>query len=367
MKVLHVIIGLGLGGAEKVLTTLVERSTDIEHVVVSLTHHDAYAARLRAAGATVESFGATGTLSGVAVIPPLARMIRRHAPDVVQTWMYHSETIGTLAARLAGHRTVVWNIRRSSILASDQTRRTLMIAKTNARLSRKMPTRIICCAHAAARWHAQLGYDAAKMVVIPNGIDVEAWSSAKAADLALPDGRPLIGCVARYHRSKDHRTLFEALAGLDGWGTLALVGNGMERDNAALLEMVDAAGLPRDKLMLLGPRRDIMDVMAAFDIHVLSSHTEGFPNVVAEAMAAGCLGVASDVGDADHIASGHAQVVPPRDPTAMRAAIDSLLSLSPTKKRERVRAARRHVREHFGMARMVEAYREVWEDAMRAS
>src|SRR3546814_6721096 len=76
----------------------------------------------------------------------------------------------------------------------------------------------------------------------------------------------------------------------------------MDESNRGLMALIDRHGL-RKNIILLGPRQDIPQVMSALDVHVLSSCAEGFPNVVAEAMAAGALCVVTDVGDAAMIKS----------------------------------------------------------------
>ncbi|WP_154389346.1 glycosyltransferase, partial [Bordetella pertussis] len=124
---------------------------------------------------------------------------RRERPDAVQTWMYHADLIGGVAARLAGIRAVAWGIRNSGEHLDRSSRSARLVLKLCARLSARLPAAIVCAAQDAATRHRQHGYDGARMVVIPNGYDLSRYA---------PDAQ------ARERMLKDHANLLAALGGL---------------------------------------------------------------------------------------------------------------------------------------------------------
>ncbi|WP_310467268.1 glycosyltransferase, partial [Sphingomonas sp.] len=213
--VLHIITGLGHGGAENVLDRLVRSDRSNRHIIVSLHTEGALGPGLRAAGCEVHALGFERGSLHLGGLFQLWRIIRGARSAVVQTWMYHPNLVGGVLARLAGVSAIYWNLRRTEL---EQTSvKTRLIGKLGAWLSGAVPDRVICCATSVAEAHARHGYDASKMVVIPNGIDTGRFApdpaarEAGRAALGVAPDATLIGCVARFHPDKDHRSLFAAL------------------------------------------------------------------------------------------------------------------------------------------------------------
>lgn len=369
MTTLHIITGLNDGGAEAVLYRLVTHDPDTRHHVVSLSGPGKYGPLLQEAGIPVTCLHMRRSGPNPFAFGRLWRVIRRLRPDTVQCWMYHSDLAGGVIARLAGCRNVYWGIRASTLISESRSRYKALIVRLSARLSRIVPRRIVACGERARDVHVQQGYDAGRMVVIPNGYDLAEFhpdsrmGASLRKSLGIAPKTPVLGLVARFDPLKDHDNLLQALALLRDRGlapACLLVGTGMDEANAMLVAQIAALGLS-DQVQLLGQRDDIPAVMNALDLHVLASSSEAFPNVLAEAMACGTPCVTTDVGDAALIVGETGWTVPPRDPEALADAIATALAEARGPQwQARQTAARARVADNFSIEQMVARYREVW-------
>ncbi len=374
MRVLHIITSLDDGGAEAVLYRLVTHDPLDCHYVVSLTGEGKYGPLLLERGVVVTAMNMPRGRMTFAGLKGLWRVLRSVRPDVVQTWMYHADLIGGLAARLAG-MPVVWGIRNTTLAPGQSSRITIWVARACAWLSRLVPARIVVCAQAAQKVHAELGYDAARMVVIPNGYDLGRFRPDVEARQRLRqqwgvhDGMALLGMVARFDPYKDHANLLAALEqvakSVENF-QVVLVGTGMTENNAELVSLIQRHGL-NGHVRLLGPRSDIPDVMLALDIHVLSSSAEAFPNVLAEAMACGTPCVTTDVGDAALIVGDTGWLVPPRNHEALADALVQALAARQEAPswQSRQNRCRKRIVSQFDIDVMAQRFRAVWEEVCR--
>lgn len=325
LKVLHVITGLGVGGAENMLASLLLDGAETDAHVVSLIPGGAVAERLLAAGIPVSDMGMRRNRLGPPGIFRLARLIREMRPDVIQGWMYHADLAATMALTLSGRRqdtVLAWGVRCSDMDTRKYSWKLRLVIALCARLSH-YPDVVVFNSEAGAAVHRALGYRPLRAEVIDNGIDTgrfhpdAAARAAVRAELHIPGDRPVLAHVARVDPMKDHDCFLAALEKLPDVTALA-VGEGTEK-------LPDRPGLIR-----LGRRDDVARLLAACDVMISSSaFGEGFSNAIAEGMAVGLPAAATDVGDTRRIVGDTGRVVPPRDPDALAKAIRELIALGP--------------------------------------
>jgi glycosyltransferase involved in cell wall biosynthesis len=374
-RILHVINNLHLGGAETMLVQLLgcldrERWTP---EVVSLVGGGPASEQLESIGVPVTMVGMPRGLPGPATLLRLTRAVRRARPDLIQTWLYHSDLLGGLASRMAGRRApVVWNLRRCRPTRGRDKPTTIWTARICARLSKRLPARIVANSQSGRQQHIELGYDARRIEVIPNGFDVNRFQPSETArhqirdELGLSRDTPLVGMAARWDPLKDYPTMIAAASRLfavkPGLHVL-LCGPGIESSNSELSSVIDSTSGHNDwsdRLHLLGRRSDMPTWQAALDVAVLASCSEGFPNAVGEAMACGVPCVATDAGGTGEVLGDTGRLVGVGDADGLARAVADLLDQTPESRRELGLAGRERIVHEFALERMVERFDTTW-------
>jgi glycosyltransferase involved in cell wall biosynthesis len=354
IKVLHLITGLGTGGAEMMLYKLLshmDRSA-FQNEVLSLTDCGPIGQKILALGLPVNALEMPHRMPSPQGIAEIVRRIRLSRPDVIQTWMYHADLLGGIAARFAGDVPVIWT------------------AKLCASLAPYLPAKIICCSETSAQIHVDFGYPARKMVVIPNGFSLEDYRPDREArlrvrqELGLHPETPLIGLIARFDPAKDHANFIRA-AGLlhPKYPKLhfLLCGKGVTPDNPILADQTQKAGVT-EVCHLLGLRQDVAALTAALDIATSSSLGEGFPNVIGEAMACGIPCVVTDVGDSALLVGETGRVVPPGDSPALAGACQEILDMEGAGKCKLGALARQRVETLFDIKLVAQSYQKLYQE-----
>lgn len=366
--VLHVITGLAVGGAEMALYRLILefRGSDYRHTVIVLTPGGGMYARFVESGIKLIVLDLRrAPLSGLLRLTRLMRTLR---PDIVQTWLYHADFLGGLAARIAGNRNIIWGIRTTDV-DGGCARTTSVIRQLCAALSRWVPDTIVCVAEAARRSHSLLGYDSSRMVVVGNGFDLDALTTshdqraALRAECGFKADDIVVGTLGRFNLDKDHASFVKAagqLAGRHERLRFLMVGKDLDSANDELMRWIAATGHAA-RFVLLGERRDVAVCLAAMDIFCLSSRTEAFPNVVGEAMAMGLPCVATDVGDVAVLMADTGVLVPKADPDALARGVAGLMALAAEDRARLGQQARERIGALFTMDCVRERFEQIYE------
>jgi glycosyltransferase involved in cell wall biosynthesis len=276
----------------------------------------------------------------------LVRLLRRERPDLLHANSAKAGLLGRFAARVAGVRVVVFNAHGWSFKGGGALARGFLWAH---RAARPLTTATICVSRSELEVGVEAGAcDAARSVVIYNGIDVEAFPR-----VSRNGGPPRILSVGRLKAPKDFVTFVEALRLLPrGAFSAAIAGDGPDREllvGDALVELV-------------GERDDVPQHLRAADVFVLSTRAEGLPISIIEAMAAGVPVVATRVGGVPElVVEGETGLlVPPGDPRALADALRRLIG-DPELRLKLGSAGRQRAEELFDLPTFRQAHLELYE------
>lgn len=372
MKVLHVITGLSQGGAESALFRLVtSQHSKVKSVVVSMMDLGVYGHLLKKSGVEVHMLGMPRGKITISGLIKLWKIIKHLKPDVAQTWMYHADLIGGIIARLAGVKAVAWGIVNFNLNSDGASFSTRVAAKLCALFSGIVPTSIISCSERAVSSHIDVGYQKNKFKIIPLGYDLSLYNENQSSRKTIrekwgfSEEHVVLGCLARWDPQKDHRNLLMAIQSLkNNYPNLKLIlaGPGIDQNNDELVSLIMQTNQDTDRIVLEGLVDDVPSLMTAFDIHILSSMGEAFPNVVAEAMACCTPCVVTDVGDAAVIVGDTGWVAPPKNYILLAEVIEKAINeVSHTDLWQlRRKASRDRIVENYSMRRMNESYEKEW-------
>ena len=288
MKVLHVITGLGVGGAELQLRSILQH-TRHQSDVVTLYNPGPVAEMITGDGGRVRDLGMTRNTE-LSALGRLARLIRAGGYDVVHAHLYRSCIYGRLAARMAGTPVVVTT--EHSIGETHLERRRMTLGVRALYLGTDLCSdATIAVSDAVAHRLTKWGVPARKIEMIPNGLDFNRVAFDAAArtrirdEFALPQDAYVIGVLGRLDPIKRFDLVIRAAAPLlDEAHRLLIVGDGQIRPD---LE-AEAARLGVAELVTFaGERHDVAAMLSSLDLFIASSEQETFGLSVLEALANG--------------------------------------------------------------------------------
>ena len=310
MKILHIIASTGIGGAEKHLLDLClqQRHSGLE-IGVALPAEGELSAALRQHGIACHLIRAGGRWHPLALWS-IRQLMRRIQPDLVHAHMLKS-------AAMVG--------RADRSVACVATAHNIVKHLGPFRFCRE----VICVSDSVRDSLIRAGYPENRATVVHNAVDTAAFGMRQRELLRQAlgwQGHLIVLCVARLVPAKGQRFAIEALAQLPSYTPpirLVLVGAGPDRDS--LLQLAEKLGVS-ERVLMLGARTDVPDLLAACDIYLQPSLKEGFCIAILEAMATGlaCIGTTTGAIPAMLDSGNNGLLIPPGDPQAIADAIDAL-------------------------------------------
>ena len=365
LHVVFVISTLGRGGSERQMINLAAELNRRGHraEIAVLTDEGPMSDQATSAGVPVIKMSRTGRR--LSALIGLVRYVRQTKPQIVHPYLPRDNALVSLIKPLIKNAILVWGVRSSDVDWVAYKRRTRLFASLVTRVSRSADL-VIANSHFGAGHHLDQGYSQKTMLVIPNGIDTATFvpdpqiHHSRRSPTASHEEVAVVGMLGRFDPMKGHDQILDVFAQARQHRAdlhLAVVGLHSPQQEHRFLEEVSQRDLD-GHVTLEAETSSPADMLNTFDVLVLPSKSEAFPNVVAESLSCGVPIVAFDVGDVKRIVGEFGSVVPRGDNLALARAIVEVLD----QKYDRAEM-HAHIEQHYSIAaltdRSLDAFRQV--------
>ncbi|QXA07125.1 glycosyltransferase [Acinetobacter pittii] len=355
--IVHVITNLsGIGGAEMMLSRLVKQTNNhCEHIIISLMEiSDIYKETL----SYCHSYYALNWngINTIKIIFELKQIIKKISPTNIQCWMYHANVLTTISQLGVRNKpNIFWGIHHSLSSLKEESISTKIGLFLSKYLASKA-TGIIYCAYSSLVHHEKFGLKNINTQVIPNGVFLDQFSLNSQLHEQC-----IVGFAGRYHAAKGYPYLFSVISKLKDFPIIfKIAGSGANLRNEEIAKYFNQYDLDQNKVILLDQVSNMPDFYRSVDIFLMTSITEGFPNVLLEAMASGLPCVTTDVGDSKYIVEDCGYVLPVRDVLGIKEAILNYLYLDQENKQKLKYRARKRIEENFSIQYVSDKYLSTW-------
>lgn len=364
-KVLHIITSTNVGGAESMLYKYLVNSDRslLNHHVISLSELGNIGLKIRSTGIPV--YALSSPIYSVRGLKELHSVFKSIAPNIIQSWLYHSDFISLLLKTFNPNVILCWNIRSYKVCRYKSS--TCFLVRLLALFSR-IPNVVIINSIASQEHHKKIGYKPKRWEYIPNGFDTNLFKQKQdlscnlKRELGMHADVLLIGMVARFSSEKDHKTFLHACFLINNIFPdvyYILIGMNVDSSNTDLSNIISELHL-NSRVHLLGERDDVHTIMSCFDITCSSSIDEAFPNVVGEAMSSEVPCVVTNVGDSALLVGDTGVVVESKSPKKIADACIELLKKPEYIRRQIGSKARQRIIDNFSIDQISSRYDQVY-------
>lgn len=370
MRVAMIIDSLRIGGAQKLVTRFVSAVSReaVESTVISLQGNPVASNLdlIRSAGVDVEIFPSRSLLD-VGRFLRLIRFLRAEKFDLIHTHLSYANILGCLAGHFAG-TPVIATLHSTS---HDPEQKVRLIARLEDLILRNTARRIIAVGHTVAAIY-QPRLRTRTIDIIPNGVPSPIELSPQARqelrrEIAGDENRVVIISVGRLVLAKGYEDLIEAFANVHRQAPRAVLviagaGSLFEKIKSKISELQ-----LENAVNCLGARSDVPQLLAASDIYASSSHWEGLPVALLEAMMAGLPIVATSVGEIPRVITPETGIiVPPHEPACLAEALRELVS-APDKARALGTAARTRAMQEYSLDTWIKKLTSLYKETLSVS
>ena len=379
MKIVHIINSLKKGGAEGNLYRLCKiqkkkYKNKIDIIIITLIDSGYYEYELKKKGIKILSLRINEKnkiFDFIKKITKLRKYIKKINPDIIQSWMYHSNFL-TMFIPKKYHNKIFWNIRHSELNLKISKKMTIFLSIICGLFSRFVPKKIIYCSEKSIKFHENNQfYSKKKTRLIDNGYSDKIYypsnnlrsnfrkkNKIKKTDIIL-------GYAGRYAKQKNIESLLNAFSKIvKNYSNvhLYMVGKEINLQNKELINIMSGLNI-KDKMVLLNEQKNLLEFYNGIDLLVLSSHSESFPNVIAEAMLCSTPVLASNAGCSKKIIDKYGFVLNKNDYLSITKGLKRSINILENKKgnwKSLKKNVRSQIKNKFSIEKMAHNYSENW-------
>lgn len=355
MRILYLITGLGLGGAEKVVVDLADQMVNRGHTVCIAYLKGNIVVKPKSENVQMISLGLESPKQLLKALYNFRQLIRQFKPDVVHAHMVHANIFARLArlmCKLPKLICTAHNSNEGGKIRMLAYRYTNWLSDFNTNVSQEATDSLI-----------QKGaFDQGNLHTVYNGIDLSKFYPDENSSKTLNQKIEFLS-VGRFNEQKDYPNLLHAIAQVIQRNQnvhFNIAGDGELRPMIEVL--IEQLGIGQ-YVRLLGRRDDVPDLMRQADCFVLSSKYEGFGLVVAEAMACGTFVIATDCGGVKEVMGGYGYLIPSQNHNILAAKILDFINLSENDQIKNNERAEKYIKQNFDLNRVVEQWEKIYESS----
>lgn len=353
MKILYVVTGLGLGGAEKVVADLADQMVLLDHEVkIAYLKGDIWV-KPHSPEIEIIYLGLESGQNFISASKKYRQLVKQYRPDVVHAHMVHANIFARLnriGCKVPKLICTAHNSNEGGQIRMLAYRYTNFLSDFNTNVSKEAVDSFI----------QKKAFRADNLCSIYNGIDLVKFAR-KSSEQQSQNKKINALTIGRFNEQKDYPNLLNAVASVVQkypYFHLNIVGDGELRHD--IEQLIVSLGLEQF-VTLLGRRDDVPAIMSQADLYILSSKYEGLPTVLIEAMAASVFVVATDCGGSKEVMGGCGILVPPRDSDALADAILQAIGKPDSEKVINNNAALAYVRENFDLNKVAQKWEQIYE------
>ncbi len=379
MKIVHIINSLKKGGAEGNLYRLCKFQKNkykkkIDIKIITLIDSGYYESELKKIGINIFSLGLDkkkNIFYFIKKIFVLRKFIKNQNPDIVQSWMYHSNFITLLLPKRFYNR-IIWNIRHSELNFQISKKTTILISIICGFLSKIIPKKIIYCSEKSITFHENKHfYSKSKTTLIYNGYGDKTYYPSIYLNLSFRKKNKInksdiiLGFAGRYAKQKNIHSMLIAFSKITkNYNNvyLYMVGKNISVKNTELNTLILDLKI-KNKVKILKEQKNLIEFYNGIDLLILTSHSESFPNVIAESMLCSTPVLSSNAGCSKKIINDCGFVIMKNDYLSITNGFKKSLNIFQNKKKKWKNLqinSRKQIINNFSIEKMANSYLDNW-------